>query len=60
MGLFKNDEVENELRVGDRIRLKGTDREGFITGKEGDTYLVLMNDEIMINKYGEEELEKIW
>lgn len=60
MGLFKTDEAENELRVGDRIRLKGTDREGIITGKEEGKFMVLMNDEFMISTYGEEELEKIW
>ena len=60
MGLYKTDEKNNELNIGDRVRIKTTEIEGIITGKDGQVYLVLLNNNAMIEKYTLEELEKIW
>lgn len=60
MGLFRTDEKDEELNIGDRVRLKVKNIEGFITGKDGQYYLVLLNDSAMIEKFTLEELEKIW
>ena len=60
MGLFKTHEDDIELKVGNRIRIKETGEEGMITGKEGEDYLVLLNNSVMIEKFHQEEVEKIW
>lgn len=60
MGLYKTDEKNNELNIGDRVRIKTDEIEGIITGKDGEVYLVLLNSNAMIEKYTLEELEKIW
>ena len=60
MGLFKREETENELKVGDRVRVIETNQEGFITGQDGEECLVLLNDSVLIEKYAQDELEKIW
>lgn len=60
MGLYKTDEKNNELNIGDRVRIKTDEIEGIITGKDGQVYLVLLNNSAMIEKYTLEDLEKIW
>ena len=60
MGLYRTDKKEDELNIGDRVRLKVKNIEGFITGKNGQDYLVLLNNSAIIEKYTLEELEKIW
>lgn len=60
MGLFRTDEKDEELNIGDRVRIRTLSIEGFITGKDGKEYLVLLNDNAVIEKYTIEELEKIW
>lgn len=60
MGLYKTDEKDKELNIGDRVRLKAEKIEGFVTGKDGQDYLVLLNNSATIEKYTVEELEKIW
>lgn len=60
MGLFRTDEKDEELNIGDRVRIRTLNIEGFITGKDGKDYLVLLNDSAVIEKYTLEELEKIW
>lgn len=60
MGLYNTDEKENELNIGDRVRIRINEIEGIITGKDGNNYLVLLNNNAMIEKYTIEELEKIW
>lgn len=60
MGLFKNEEAENQFNVGDKVRVKDREQEGFITGKDGDLYTVLINNGAIIDKYEASELEKCW
>ena len=60
MGLFNTEGSKNELNIGNRVRIKANNREGFITGKEGNYYLVLVNDDTIIEKYEMSELEKCW
>lgn len=60
MGLFRTDEKDEELNIGDRVRIRTEGIEGFITGTDGKNYLVLINNSATIEKYTVEELEKIW
>jgi hypothetical protein len=60
MGLYRTDEKDLELNIGDRVRIKTVEIEGIITGKDGQNYLVLLNNNAIIEKYTLEELEKIW
>ena len=60
MGLFRTDEKDEELNIGDRVRIRTEGIEGFITGTDGKTYLVLLSNSATIEKYTLEELEKIW
>ncbi len=60
MGLYRTDKKDQELNIGDRVRIKTVEIEGIITGKDGQNYLVLLNNNAIIEKYTLEELEKIW
>ena len=60
MGLFRTDEKDEELNIGDRVRIRTEGIEGFITGTDGKNYLVLINNSATIEKYTLDELEKIW
>lgn len=60
MGLFRIDEKDEELNIGDRVRIRTEGIEGFITGTDGKNYLVLINNSATIEKYTLDELEKIW
>ena len=60
MGLYKTDEKDKELNIGDRVRIRAEGIEGFITGADGKIYLVLINNTATIEKYTLDELEKIW
>lgn len=58
MGLFGIS--DNELRVGDKVRVKYRDQEGYIIDKNGDLYMVSINDGQYIDSYSASELERCW
>lgn len=58
MGLFINNE-EDELRVGDNIRIIKNKKKGFIISKNQNMYTVSLEDGL-IDSYEAHELEKCW
>ena len=60
MGLFKNEEEEKKLNIGDKVRVKNKEQQGIITGIEENMYTVLINEIMMMEQFEAEELEKYW
>lgn len=58
MGLFSSS--DNEFNIGDKVRVKYRDQEGRIIDKNGDYYMVSMNDGEVVDSYTADELEKCW
>lgn len=58
MALFNTEGSKNELNIGNRVRIKENNKEGFIMGQEENYYLVLIDT--VIERYEVEELEKCW
>ena len=65
MGFFENifgsDSCQNnQLEIGDKVRVKYRGQEGYIIDKNGDLYMVSINDGAYIDSYSSEQLEKCW
>lgn len=58
MAFFNTEGLNNELNIGNRVRIKENNKEGFIMGQEENYYLVLID--AVIERYEAEELEKCW
>lgn len=58
MGLFSSS--DNEFNIGDKVRVEYRDQEGRIIDKNGDYYMVSMNDGENVDSYTADELEKCW
>lgn len=58
IGLFSIS--DNEFRVGDKVRVKYRAQEGYIIDKNGDLYMVSINDGQYVDSYSAEELESCW
>lgn len=58
MALFNTEGSKNELNIGNRVRVKENNQEGFIMGQEENYYLVLIDT--VIERYEVEKLEKCW
>lgn len=56
MGFF--DEDDRKFNVGDRVKVKYREQEGYITDINGDLYIVSLDDGIFIDSYYEDELER--
>ncbi len=56
MGIFNNS--SNNFQIGDRVRIKYRDQEGFIIDKNGSLYMVSINDGQIVESYSENYLEK--
>lgn len=48
------------LKIGDRVRVKYRGQEGYIIDKNGDLYMVSINNGQYVDSYLENELEKTW
>ena len=59
MGLFSNSN-DNKFQVGDKVRVKYREQEGYIIDKNGDLYMVSINDGKYVDSYSADDLEKIW
>lgn len=57
-GLFSNS--NEEFEVGDKVRVKYRDQEGYIISKSGDLYLVSINNGQIVESYTASDLEKCW
>ena len=58
MGLFFGN--QNELKIGDRVRVKYRGQEGYIIDKNGDLYMVSINNGKIVDSYYGKDLEKCY
>ena len=49
-----------EFKVGDKVRVKYREQEGYIIDKDGMYYMVSMNDGELVDSYTADHLEKCW
>ncbi len=56
MGLFGGS--RGEFKIGDRVRVKYRDQEGFIIGQDGNYYTVSINDGQIVDSYEADDLER--
>lgn len=57
-GLF--DSTNTELKIGDRVRVKYRGQEGYIIDKNGNLYMVSINNRQIVDSYEANDLEKCW
>ena len=57
MGLFSNDEKFN---IGNKVRVKYRGQEGYVIEKNGNLYMVSINNGQIVDSYTEGQLEKCW
>lgn len=58
MELFSN--LDNEFKIGDKVRVKYRGQEGYIIDKNGNLYMVSINNGQYVDSYEANELEKCW
>lgn len=58
MGLFSSS--SDNLKIGDKVRVKYRGQEGYIIDKNGDLYMVSINDGQIVDSYEASDLEKTW
>ncbi len=58
MGLFSSS--NKEFNIGDKVRVKYREQEGYIIDKNGDLYMVSINDGQYVDSYEANDLEKCW
>lgn len=51
---------DDEFKVGDKVRVKYREQEGYIIDKDGMYYMVSMNDGELVDSYTADQLEKCW
>ena len=56
--LFSNN--TSELKIGDRVRVKYRNQEGYIIDKNGNLYMVSINNGQIVDSYEGKDLEKCW
>lgn len=56
--LFSN--TSSELKIGDRVKVKYRGQEGYIIDKNGNLYMVSINNGQIIDSYEANDLEKCW
>lgn len=59
MGFFTSND-NDEFKVGDRVRVKYRGQEGYIIDKNGNLYMVSLNDGQYVDSYTADQLEKCW
>ena len=58
LDLFANtDNTENKFKVGDKVRVKYREQEGYIIDITGNLYMVSMNDGELIDSYTADQIE---
>lgn len=56
--LFSNN--TSELKIGDRVRVKYRGQEGYIIDKNGNLYMVSINNGQIVDSYESSDLEICW
>ncbi len=56
MGLFTSS--NNGFSIGDKVRVKYRGQEGYIIDKNGNLYMVSLNDGQYVDSYTADQLEK--
>lgn len=56
--LFSN--TSSELKIGDRVRVKYRGQEVYIIDKNGNSYMVSINNGQIVDSYEANDLEKCW
>lgn len=56
MGLFTS--KNNEFEIGDKVRVKYREQEGYIIDKNGNLYMVSLKDGQYVDSYTADQLEK--
>ena len=59
MSLFSSN-TNDKFKIGDRVRIKYRGQEGYIMDKNGDLYMVSINNGQVVDSYSADELEKCW
>lgn len=59
MGFFTSND-NDKFKVGDRVRVKYRGQEGYIIDKNGNLYMVSLNDGQYVDSYTADQLEKCW
>lgn len=59
MGLFINNN-EDELRPGDKVKIKSNGQEGIVISKKANLYTVSIISEGLLDLFEANELEKAW
>lgn len=55
MGFFSSD----SFKVGDKVRVKYREQEGYIIDKNGDLYMVSINNGAYVDSYEASDLEHV-
>ena len=50
----------NEVKIGDKVRVKYRDQEGYIIDKSGSLYMVSINNGEIVESYEANDLEKCY
>ena len=58
MGLFSSD--NDEFSIGDKVRVKYREQEGYIIDKNGSLYMVSLGSGNYVDSYTADQLEKCW
>lgn len=59
MGFFTSND-NDKFNIGDRVRVKNRGQEGYIIDKNGNLYMVSLNDGQYVDSYTADQLEKCW
>lgn len=51
---------DDKFKIGDRVRVKYRGQEGYIISKEGNLYMVSINNGQIVDSYSASDLEKCW
>ena len=60
MGIFGLKNNSDKFKIGDRVRVKYRGQEGYIIDKNGDLYMVSINNGQIVDSYSVNDLEKCW
>lgn len=58
MGLFSSD--SDEFKVGDKVRVRYREQEGYIIDKDGSLYMVSLESGNYVDSFTADQLEKCW